>query len=377
MSQADPNPEYWAEYSNLQHVKHKLIREYLKGWFPKVTLGPTGCRRLLYIDTHAGRGKHQTGELGSPLVALTTLLEHTSRNQMLQNTEVRFYFIEGDEENATALKAELSGHAVPNNVFAEVESGGCFQIIETAVADIEKDGKRMAPAFFFVDPYGFKLPGNLLRKLLSYPKVELFVNVIWRELDMAIQQCRGTHCPPQPASTGPDLFGSQTDPERERAAAQKREKSRVSLEATLNSVFDGDGWRTIDADGADHRAEQCADVFRQMTGAQWGTYLRMLDNQRVRYFLLHLTKHSAGRDLMKDCMWKACPDGGFYASKSDSPSQVILIEPQPDFRPLREWVVGQLSSGSKRWQALTDEIRGELWLGKHLNEVIRSMRNNG
>src|SRR5262245_53943598 len=155
MSQADSNPEYWDDYSNLQHVKHELIREYLKGWFPKLTLGPTGCRRLLYIDTHAGRGKHRSGQMGSPLVALTTLLEHTSRSKMLQNTEVRFYFIEGNEENATALRTELAGHTLPNNVFAEVESGDCFQIIENAVADMEKDGKQMAPSFIFVDPYGF------------------------------------------------------------------------------------------------------------------------------------------------------------------------------------------------------------------------------
>ncbi len=374
MSQADTNPEYWDEYSNLQHVKHELIREYLKGWFPKLTLGVTGCRDLLYIDTHAGRGKHRSGQLGSPLVALTTLLEHSARSRMLQNTEVHYYFIEGNEENATALRAELSGHILPPNVFVEVETGDCFQIIQNAVAEMEKDRKQMAPGFIFVDPYGFRLPGGLLRKLLSYPKVELFVNVIWRELDMAIQQCRGDGCHPQPPSTGPYLFGCEPDPERERAAAQRRESTRASLEAILNSVFDGDGWRTIDADSADRRAEQCADLFRQMTGAKWSTYLRMLDNQRVRYFLLHLTKHAAGRDLMKECMWKACPHGGFYASKSDSPSQVILIETEPNLRPLRDWVVGRLSTGPKRWQTLTDEVREELWLGKHLNEVIRSMR---
>jgi hypothetical protein len=118
-------------------------------------------------------------------------------------------------------------------------------------------------------------------------------------------------------------------------------------------------------------------MFRQMTGARWGTFLRMLDNQRVRYFLLHLTKHAAGRDLMKECMWKACPDGGFYASKSDSPNRAILIQPEPDFRPLHEWVVARLSTGPKRWRDLTEEIREELWLGKHLNEVIQSMKKVG
>jgi three-Cys-motif partner protein len=376
MSQADPNPDYWDDYSNLQHVKHELVREYLKGWFPKMTLGPTGCRRLLYIDTHAGRGKYRSGQPGSPLVALTTLLEHTCRSQMLQNAEVRFHFIEVDEENATVLRAELAGHTLPNNVFAEVETGDCFQIIETAIADMEKDGKRMAPAFIFVDPYTFKLPGKLLQKLLRYPKIELFVNVIWRELDMSIQQCRASACAPQPADTGPSLFQDEPDPERERAAAQRRENSRSGLSATLNSIFDGDRWRNLDAASADSRAEQGAEMFRQMTGARWGTYLRMLDNQRVRYFLLHLTNHPEGRDLMKECMWKICPTGGFYASKSDNPRQVIILQPEPDLRPLHDWVVGRLSAGPKRWQDLTTEVREELWLGKDLNRVIRSMRKD-
>jgi three-Cys-motif partner protein len=344
MSTADTNPEYWSEYSNLQHVKHAIIREYLNGWFPKMTLGRWGSSRLLYIDTHAGRGKHLKGQLGSPLVALNTLLKHQSRDRMLRKTEVRFFFIERDEQNVAALKQELKAHAVPRDVFAEAEQGDCFQIIEHVVATFEKEGKQLAPGFFFVDPYGFKLPGHLLRKLLTYPKVELFVNVIWRELDMAIRQ----------AQAG-DASG---------------------LTATLNSVFDGDGWKKICADDADARAEQCADLFREISGARWGTHLRMLDNGRVRYFLLHLTNHDAGRDLMKDCIWKACPDGGFYASKSDNPRQRLLIQPEPDLTPLRDWVKERLTGGPKRWQRLIEDLREELWLEKHLNEMIRTMRKS-
>jgi hypothetical protein len=178
---------------------------------------------------------------------------------------------------------------------------------------------------------------------LGYPRVELFVNVIWRELDMAIQQ------------------------------AQARDKSGMA--ATLNSVFDGDKWKKICAGESDERAEQCADFFREITQAGWGTHIRMLDNGRIRYFLLHLTNHDAGRDLMKECIWKACPDGGYYASKSDNPRQQYLIEPEPDLRPLRDWVTERLRAGPKRWQDLTEELREELWLPKHLNEVIRDMRN--
>ena len=64
MASADNNDSYWKEYSNLQKVKHDLIKNYLQGWFPKMSLGPWGNPKLLYIDTHAGRGRHQTGQLG-------------------------------------------------------------------------------------------------------------------------------------------------------------------------------------------------------------------------------------------------------------------------------------------------------------------------
>jgi hypothetical protein len=50
---SDPNPAYWEQYGPFQQVKHELIRCYLNGWYPK--LG-TWARRVLYVDTHAGRG---------------------------------------------------------------------------------------------------------------------------------------------------------------------------------------------------------------------------------------------------------------------------------------------------------------------------------
>ncbi len=133
----------------------------------------------------------------------------------------------------------------------------------------------MAPSFIFVDPYGFKLPGELLHRLMEYPRVELFVNVIWRELDMAISQAKN--------------------------------KPKSGMADMLRMIFDGDGWMGIDAKDNDERAEQCAELFREVTGAKWETSIWMLNRNRIRYFLLHLTNHDAGRDLMKECIWAGWP----------------------------------------------------------------------
>ncbi|MCH8252814.1 MAG: three-Cys-motif partner protein TcmP, partial [Planctomycetes bacterium] len=132
--------------------------------------------------------------MGSPLGALTTLLDHNSRDALLAKSTVDFLFIERDKANVTCLRNELSVfEPLPKNVSVFSECGDSFDIMQRFVESVEK-GQQLAPSFVFVDPYGFKIPGRLLRRLLQLPQVELFVNVIWRELDMAISQ--GDMMPP-------------------------------------------------------------------------------------------------------------------------------------------------------------------------------------
>jgi three-Cys-motif partner protein len=284
----DANPRYWREYSNLQRTKHELIRKYLGGWFAK--LG-SWAGRVVYLDTHAGRGAHATGHLGSPLVALTTLLRHSHRDRLLQNCEFGFYFIERDEENKRALDAEISAlGTLPRNIVIESVATDCFERLREIVENLRRSGGKMAPAFVFVDPYGFKVPCGVLRDLMQSGSVELFINVIWRELDMAI--------------------------------AQARRGSAPGFISTLNEIFGGSEWsERIGSSDFDERANQAIDLIATKVSARWATSLRMLgDNETTRYLLLHLTNHDEGRVLMKDCMWSVCPEGGYYARKATSSS---------------------------------------------------------
>ena len=306
-SDTDPQPDYWQGYSNLQRTKHLLIREYLNGWFPK--LG-TWAGRVVYIDTHAGRGRHTTGDEGSPLVALKTFLSHSFRDKILEHSEVFFYFVERDEENATNLQQEIDALGdLPKNLRTQTAAGNCFELLQELVREVRADDNVLAPAFIFIDPYGFKVPGALLRNLMSFRHAELFITVIWRELDMALTQAR-------------------TDPDG-------------GLARTLDYVFDGRVWLNVDAPDFDGRADQTVNLFADIAEARWATHIRMLgDNQVTRYLLLHLTNHESGRDLMKDCIWKVCPYGGFYARKSHDPAQAVLITPEPNL-DRSTWRVGE------------------------------------
>ncbi len=336
----DFNPQYWEEYTNLQRVKHELIGRYCDGWFPKLGLW---AGRILYLDTHAGRGKHLSGQLGSPLIALERFLSHRARDGILRKSEVVFFFIEHDAENRRQLVDEIAARGeLPAGVKCQTYAGDCFNVLRELVNHLRKENKPMAPAFMFIDPYGFKVPGSVLKDLMKFERVELFVNIMWRELDMAIQQ-----------------------------------GDKPGMAATLTSLFNGEAWRDqINADTADERAEQAISVFRELTGAKWATSIRMLGKTAAtRYLLLHLTNHDAGRDLMKDCLWRVCPDGGFYARFADNPHQPYLIEPAPDLAPLRRWIVEKLQTAPMRWQSLIDAIRTEIWREPQLNDVVRELRN--
>ena len=338
---ADPNPAYWDNYNNLQHVKHEVIRNYLNGWFPK--LG-SWHGRIVYFDTHAGRGRHTAGQYGSPLVALTTLLEHRYRDTLLANCEVRFQFCEEDEQNVASLQTELTAlGTLPRNVVVEVTCGNCFAQLDAILTALSENNDTMAPAFIFVDPYGFKVPGQILKRLMTFKRVELFVNVIWRELNMAI---------------------SQVD-------------ERPGFRQTLDSIFDGSNWRDLIPLDTEARSRAALALYRTMVNARWATPLYMEAHNTTRYILLHLTDHDDGRDLMKDCIWKVCPDGGFHASATDRPLEEYIIQPEPDLRPLRQWILNQLARGPRPWALLNEAVRPEIWRKTHVNDMVRELHQEG
>jgi hypothetical protein len=99
--------------------------------------------------------------------------------------------------------------------------------------------------------------------------------------------------------------------------------------------------------------------------------------QATRYLLLHLTNSADGRDLIKECSWKIFPEGRFVARRSDNADQQFLFEREPDLGPLRGWVLARLAQRPQHWQSLHEAIRPEWWLSKHVNAVVKALRDEG
>ncbi len=113
-------------------------------------------------------------------------------------------------------------------------------------------------------------------------------------------------------------------------------------------------------------------------GARWSTYIRMTSGgTATRYLLLHLTNHDEGRDLMKECMWKVAPDGGFEVLQQNDPRQPLLITPSPNLEPLREWLLERLERRPHKRDELYRELRSTPWLPSHPRKLARQLRKEG
>ena len=326
---------YWRDPGPFGRTKLALVKHYLGGWFP--ILG-SHWERLTYLDTHAGRGSYGTGDEGSPIVALRTLLGHSAFEGVLCNTRFDFRFVERNEEELNRLQEDVRRLGrLPDRIRVIPMAGDAFE----AVRSLAKG--TPGPTFAFVDPFGFKVPINALRDLMDCDRVELFVNIMWRELRMAMAQ---------------------------------RPQDGTAMADILNGIF-GHSWRDFPSD-AESAIDDAARTIAERVGARWWTHVRMRSGGTAfRYFLIHFTNHDKGRDLMKECVWKIAPTDGFTVVRSADPSQPYLIRPIPDLKPLREWVRNSLESGPRRWRRLTEEIRGTVWLSKHLNQTIRAMHKEG
>lgn len=331
--------KYWAEYDGLQYAKHQLLNKYLAGWFPILA---SWHGRVLYLDCHAGRGRHKTGHEGSPVLALRTLLQHRQRSQILASTEVCFVFFEINRTNYTCLCTEIGSLGkLPDGVMIQPFQGDYEAKLWEVIEDLRQRRQQLAPALAFVDPYGFTLSMELLNALLEFHKCELLINFMHRYVDMAL------HNP------------AQTD--------------------NLDLLFGCPNWRQLTAiENYEQRANETINLFSRQLRAEFVTHMHMRGaNKMLKYVLLHATNHRRGRELMKDAMWSVTPDGSFTAFERSDPNQLVLIEPDPDLEPLKAHLWAHFSGQQVRMAKIYDWLLDELYRKSHVHSVLREYRRQG
>ena len=335
---SNTDAEYWGSYGGLQEAKHTILRAYLNAWFPILT---SWSGEVLYIDCHAGRGRHRTGHPGSPIIALQLLLGHRSLSAILARCQVRFIFFERDEENFDCLRREIRELGrLPDGIAVEPHCDDYEGVLVGACEEAHKRGHELAPLFAFVDPYGFRLSMATLNKILFSHASELLINWMFRYVDMAMHT--------------------------------------ESQAGNMDSLFGTDEWRAVAARDYPERADGAMELFSSRLKADYVTPMLMRGkNEALKYVLFHATNHPKGREVMKEAMWKADPSGSFTAHERDHVGQLSLFEIAPGLGALKNRLWEDFGGKTVCVKDLYGWLTTTLYLRKHLHAVLKDYHRRG
>jgi len=221
-----------------------------------------------------------------------------------------------------------------DDVFANVAS--------QLVAEV---GQKIAPAFFFIDPFGFTgVPFSTVKDILSLPRSEIFFTLMSRDINrfLAIPE----------------------------------------IETILDTLYPTSEWRAI------YRIED----WRRRDQALKDLYVKcLLENANVRfawafrvcmdekyqtlYYLIHATNHFDGLKIMKDIMYRqsASPDFAYLGPKeSQYRNQLMLFK--HDIPSLKKYLLGRVPKHPETFkQVLEETYMYTPFVESHYREALRQL----
>lgn len=280
-------------------AKHQILATYLKAWMPIMSrqsrrLGISETE-LLFVDGFAGPGSYAGGQNGSPILAVELVLSHTHEFHV----PVRFLFIEQVEERHTALKKTINQHKKqteksPRIKSITVKQGDCETVLNKYLDDFEKTKRKVGPAFFFLDQFGYSdVSMRLIQRIIKQPQCEVFSYLNWHRMNQFI-----------------------TDKTKWNA---------------ITYAFGGNEWRKVLALETSKKAAFILKTYKtalkEKAGSKYVLHFAMCDaNNKLLYWLFFCTNNLRGLEEMKKAMRRVDRTGGFRFSDKDNPSQLNLFE---------------------------------------------------
>jgi three-Cys-motif partner protein len=306
---AKPTETLW-EMEPHTAAKHSILRRYLQAWIPIMSRlvgrwAVDGRGRLLLLDGFCGPGRYVGGEEGSPLIMLNAFLQ---RQRDSINAELVYAFIDEDKRRTEHLRTEIAdlaaaqpGGKLPNQVRYDVVDGRFEDVFTATVDGLEEEGKRLAPAFAFIDPFGYKDASmSLTGRLLRFDRCEALIYMPLPFVNRFIGM-----------------------PEQEKV---------------MDQLFGTADWRdAIPLKGQD-RKRFLHDLFRDQLASEAGDRLvrsfEIGTAAGTGYHLFFTTGHEKGMEAMKDAMWTVDRQEGRRFRDSTDQDQLVIFDQVVDTGPL-------------------------------------------
>lgn len=313
------NPSITWEIDPHTEAKHAILRKYLDAWLPIMT---RWNGRVLYIDGFAGPGEYVGNKDGSPIIAIKAIIEHKKPIK----AEVVMIFIEADKDRYEYLKKKVNSLKIPSNIRTECICGKFEGTLTQIFRYLDEQKTRLAPAFVFIDPFGFTgIPFTLIKKIMENPKCEVLITFMFEEINRFIADNK--------------LWNSLTE------------------------TFGTDEWNQVIREKDPRKREELLhNIYKkQLEGEASIRFVRsfkMVNKfNKTDYFLFFGTNNITGLKKMKEAMWKIDKSGTFqFSDATYNPNQPVLFEPKPNFELLKKILLREFKGKSVRVAELENFI---------------------
>ena len=343
----DSDLKKW-EYREHTKVKHILLQKYLKAWIP--ILGKWHDT-ICYVDGFAGRGDYLDGKgnlitEGSPILALKVADEISNRFR-----KFLLFIIEKDPGNFENLSSVLEREKATIKNWNKIEilkqNNEFAAVIDNIFKVLEQKKSALVPSFFFIDPFGFSgVPFEVVQKILSNPKTEVFFTLMTRDINRFLEV----------------------------GHAEKH----------LDELFGAKGWKEIQ-NSAKPEIE-LVNFYREqlhnLAKAKYSLAFRvcMPEITQTVYYLIHATNNFKGHNIMKSIMFHQSADGNFaYLGPNDlaEKTQVKLFNINK-IGELKQYLMKRFAGQTLNFSKL-HETTCEPWnteppfIDKHYQEAIEEL----
>lgn len=320
------------EYKEHTKKKHEVFADYFNIWVK--ILGKS--HKLNYIDCFGGIGayKDEKGKYhcGSPILAAEIIIKNTINLKR----DVRMVIIDDDKQNIENIKAIIKYKNL------DIEPIFINNDFDVAVNKILDETPNIAPTFFFIDPFGFRIKMSTLERIMKTPKSEILLNFMY--------------------------------------FAISRFLSLETIEQTKNDLFGGEEWKSIENLEGNNREEALMSLYRSKL-KKFSTFvycfpLSFPDKDRTIYYLVHLTNNVKGC-IMKDCFAKYNHGRTEYKGKMQSQLTLFDIE-DVKIEVIKKFLLDKYHNTTKKYiDIIKDNIYETDFLDKEIKHALRELKQAG
>lgn len=283
-------------------VKHELLRQYIDPWMIILFNNQEKYKKqelLLYFDGFSGPGVYYTDNAknvtcpGSPIIVAEIANKHIMDKP---GRKVTMFCIDSKKECVDMLREKLSDLNVYQQRW-EVHHAKFDEKIHSILDEMEKGCLCDQPMFFFIDPLGYTgYPINTLKRILEYPRAELFINFMIYDIIRFCEQDKFE-------TRLSDQFG------HEKFKGIKTIRNPEEKQSYIINLY--------------------CESLRELASAEYVMPFRVNtfgQKTRPRYYLIHVSKNLKALKVMKDTMGKVSDVSYRFEAVGLKTDQMSLFE---------------------------------------------------